>query len=355
MIRHRPRHLCAIVGALAVSLAVAACAHPVAGEPQAGPYNRPVAEELRDVPEADLREEFDASEQEINEYWTSERMREAEPRDPGGIGEGDAPKDDPVADSFILPPTSGDPGSVPPDANGSHAQGEVWERKGLAARTVGRLYMTVDGVEGYVCSAAVVNSSSRSIVLTAAHCLWDTYGESGWVDSAMFVPGDTNGNAPYGRWYADQAWMPPEFQEGAFSDESGTSGDGWTYDVAFMQMKPQGGERIQDALGAQGIAFGERTEGLMVIGYPSAPPFDGTTMRYCSSPGWEEGPNSQYEIPCVMTPGHSGSAWYTRFNPETAAGYAVGTSSRGNGTISLGTSFSQTAYELYLKADEEAQ
>lgn len=57
----------------------------------------------------------------------------------------------------------------------------------------------------HFCSASVVHSRTRDLVLTAAHCV------SGTGTGLIFVPGYRNGRAPEGAWqvtaaYTDRAW-----------------------------------------------------------------------------------------------------------------------------------------------------
>lgn len=60
------------------------------------------------------------------------------------------------------------------------------------------------------CSASVIRSPSKSIVLTGSHCVYD---HNGWKDMAMFVPaykGDVpeSQRAPLGKWVVKQAFIP---------------------------------------------------------------------------------------------------------------------------------------------------
>lgn len=327
------------------------CTEAVSGTPSAGPSTRNVAEEIGEGAESDLRSGFNDSEQDVNEYWDSERIRNARPEAPSE-GEGDAPSRDPLDESYILDPSTGAVGDVAPGANGSIDSGAEWSRAGLSEQTVGRLYLSKDD-QPLVCSAAIVNSSAGVLVATAAHCVWDYAGSSEWASNVLFVPGDSGGEAPHGRWAAERMYAPTEFIESAGIDETGgVLGDGWAYDFAFLRMRPLNGETIQDALGAQGIAFGEPAEGLTVIGYPTAAPFDGTTMRYCSAPSWVEGAYGTYSIPCSMTPGCSGGPWFTRFDPESGVGYLVATTSTVGSNVS-GSQFNEVAESLYRQANGE--
>ncbi|MFB9908807.1 trypsin-like serine peptidase [Allokutzneria oryzae] len=342
------RHLRTAIAVVAAIIALGACsvAHP--GTPKAGPSTRNVAEELDNTKESDLRKVFTSSAQQVNDYWNSDRMRDAKPRQPQPGG-GDVPKDEPAG--VVIQPTTGPVGPTKPLP--SDSTGSVWSRAGLSASTVGRLYMSWGAVSS-VCSASVVNSSSGVLVATAAHCIWDTFRGWGWADNVMFIPGDTNRQGPYGRWVAESIYAPSQFTATAKATETSTSGDGWAYDIAFLRMRPLGGKNIRDALGGQGIAFDAKAESVRSIGYPTMPPFDGSTMRSCSSPTWTANRNNTFTMPCVMTPGCSGGPWYTRFDDDRGVGYLVSTNSTGDRTRINGSLLGKVAYDIYKRADSGA-
>ncbi|MGW0433992.1 trypsin-like serine peptidase [Micromonospora sp. NPDC003197] len=331
-----------------------ACAPTQAGIPRAGAYTPNLEDELAGVRGVDMRTDFADSPQSVNDYWTSDRVKDAKPPNlPGPDGDSNGGAAEPPI-SVVVHPSIGPLGTVSPTANGTSSAGNPWSMAGLSRRTVGRLYFTFDG-RNYVCSASVVNSTSGSVVATAAHCLFDTGSKRQWARNVLFVPGDEAGRAPFGRWTAASGHVTQQFLKNAFSSDKGTRGSGWQFDTAFLKMRPQGGKTIQQTLGAQGIAFGEAPEGLMVLGYPTAPPFDGTKMRYCSTPSTRTDSRvyGDYGLTCVMTPGCSGGPWLTRFDPVKGAGYVVSTSSVGNGQRLYGSPMGKTAYDLYLQVDKK--
>ncbi|GAB3157947.1 hypothetical protein GCM10027290_60170 [Micromonospora sonneratiae] len=341
----------AVAGVFGATL-LAACAPTVTGVPRAGAYTPDLANEVAGVERVDLRKDFADSPQSVNDYWTKDRTDEAE-APPLPKPDGNTTGTEEEAVSVTIHPTTGALDQVPPSANGDHNGGQRWSKAGLSGRTVGRLYFTLGG-RPYVCSAAVVNSKSGRIVATAGHCLFGTGERREWVRQVMFVPGDEAGKAPHGRWSAETGFVTKQFMNSAFSTATSTSGSGWQFDTAFLRMRPLNGKTIQQALGAQGIAFGHRPEGLMVLGYPSAKPFDGKSMRYCSASSTRTHPgvHGDYGLPCVMTPGCSGGPWLTRFDPVKGAGYVVSTSSVGDSETLYGSTMGKTAYDLYLEADK---
>ncbi|MCP3802242.1 hypothetical protein NLX83_23515 [Allokutzneria sp. A3M-2-11 16] len=345
------RHLRTAVAVLAAIAALGACTVAKPGTPKAGPSTRNIEEELGNTKESDLRKVFTSSPQQVNDYWNSDRLKNAKPRQPEPGQGTDVPKDEPAG--VVVQPTSGPVGVTRPQP--SDPSGAAWSRAGLSASTAGRLYYSFNG-DPYVCSASVVNSTSGTLVATAAHCVWETTpGKKSWASDVLFIPGDTNRQAPYGRWTAEMMYAPKQFIDSADSAPGTTKGAGWAYDFAFLRMRPLNGRNIKDALGGQGIAFDARAESIRTLGYPTAPPFDGTTMRSCASPTYTtERSRNTYGIPCTMTPGCSGGGWFTRFDDEKGAGYLISVHSTGNGRQSNGPTLGKVAYDLYKQADSGA-
>lgn len=352
---HSRSHRFALLAVALATILAGACTEIDAGTPSPGPSTRNVAEEIADVENSNLRSSFGESAQEVNDYWTSDRIQQAAPQ-PLPDGASDVPAVEPLDDVVILEPSTGPTGSVAPDANGSVSSGEVWSYSGLSNQTVGRLYLSFPDWDSY-CSAAVVSSKSKLIVATAAHCVFDTSEEyrQGFATNIMFVPGDRGGQTSHGRWVMERVWVPTIFTTDAHSSgERGAYGEGWAYDVAFMRMRPLEGRKIQDALGSQGLAFGLPAEGFMVLGYPAEAPFDGSIMRYCSAPQWTEEQFGGYDIPCVMTGGCSGGPWLTRFDPDRGVGYLVSTTSRGTDTNLFSSFYGVVAYDIFQAAEKGA-
>lgn len=357
--RRSTRVTVAFLSTVLCALAGTACAPSQVGSPKAGQRSQDLESDIEGVQTVDFRKDFAESPQSVNEYWTKDRLGGAKPNDPkpgdknpGGGGD--------QSTSVVIEPVGATVGAVPANANGDSDDGARWSMAGLSGRTVGRLYF-VQGGQNYVCSGAVVNSKSGMIVATAGHCVYETDEKSkrAFASRFLFIPGDKNNgqSSPYGRWAAESAITTAQFVKSAYSSETkGTYGEGWQYDTAFLRMRKQNGKTIQQAVGgAQGIAFGAKPEGLMVLGYPAGPPFDGRYVRYCSASTARVDPDvyNDYQLPCVMTGGCSGGPWLTRFDPRKGVGYVVSTSSVGNDIRLNGAQMGKAAYEIYQKADQK--
>ncbi|MFI6574293.1 trypsin-like serine peptidase [Nocardiopsis sp. NPDC050513] len=249
----------------------------------------------------------------VLDYWTSERMAAARPITGlvGGTLGVEAP---------------GDPAGVGTDhqaAPREDSPGDVWGIGGLVTRTTGKVYLTMDGRD-FTCSASVIDAANRSTVVTAGHCAKD--GTGSWARNWTFVPGYRDGKSPHGRYTARDMLVSPHWSREA--DDS--------HDVAMVVLNTDGGEAVQDRVGAQRVSFSAWSDqrvrsGVQVytFGYPAASPYDGRLLHYCSGRTKpDSGGTTANGVRCRMTQGSSGGPWFTDFDTGT-----------GRGTISSVVSF----------------
>ena len=168
------------------------------------------------------------------------------------------------------------------------------------ASTHGKVFFTLGG-SNYVCSGTAVNSSNRSVVWTAGHCLNE--GPGAFATNWAFVPAYRDGSRPFGTWTArtlmtTSAWA--------------NSGD-ISYDVGAAVMNTSGGSALTDVTGGRGIAFNyNRNQYYTSFGYPAAPPFTGERLWVCESQLETSDPSTSPQtmgIGCDMTGGSSGGGW----------------------------------------------
>lgn len=345
----RSRAVAAVASLLAVSTLATGCAVGVHASPSAGGYaafQGPVGGDT-----VTLREQFESSPSATHEYWADPtKFENASPVGITAPDSGISPgAGDPATGQFVKPTDNRDfaasPNVYPPTP-----QAQTYDRAGLGASTFGRLYMQFADGES-VCSATVINSPTRNVVITAAHCVYDTSNGNTPARSVIFVPGDRNNaqQQPYGVWAATTVSAPQQFRDHAASKPSGeaTGPEGWAYDFAFLTIEEKNGQRIQDVTGGQGIAFGVPIDGLVQVGYPSAPPFKGTDEFMCASQVWKQSWSAGYTHQCDMTPGSSGGGWTTNYDTKAGSGYIVGVTSTGNDTTANGSVLGSTAQQLY--------
>ncbi|MDR2565363.1 MAG: trypsin-like peptidase domain-containing protein [Bifidobacteriaceae bacterium] len=336
--------------ALAATVSLAACATTVNAEGTANTAAPVLVPRPSQSPRVDLMAKFELDPEAANDHWQERGSLE----DPwgGDINPGYEAPNDAATGAFALPtdglgPILGEDGV----GLGDDDSGGLAPQTGMNHGTTGRLYLSHDNTwHRYgVCSATVVSSATHDIIATAGHCVWDTE-NGGLMEHMIFIPGD-EGNAevaPYGTWTAAEVFLRTEFSDGAFSGDDGVWGEGWAYDYAFVRLAPNSeGAKIQDVVGAQGIAFGVPTETLVVIGYPTAAPFDGRSERFCAASSWFRYQMGGYSIDCTMTPGCSGGGWFTRWDPDRGAGYLVGVSSTGDSWSLNANALGSAALELY--------
>ncbi|GAA3035015.1 trypsin-like peptidase domain-containing protein [Kitasatospora albolonga] len=189
-----------------------------------------------------------------------------------------------------------------------------------------------DGARG--CTASVVSSPGRSLLVTAAHCVASPL--FGRQDDLAFAPGYRNGNLPHGSWPVERVTLAPAWSERADPE----------YDVAFLTVGEVGGRRIEDVLG--GFRLGtDRGFGLAVTvtGYP----VDAEEPITCSNRTGEQSP-TQESFDCHgYTDGTSGSPWLTEGGEVVGV---VGGYQEGGATerTSYSITFDHRVTELYRQA-----
>lgn len=160
------------------------------------------------------------------------------------------------------------------------------------------------------CSASVIASRSRSVVLTAAHCLYDPPGRHrGWARQLMFLPAfNSRGRheQPYGVWTGARSWVPRQWIKATRNRVAAR------YDVGVLAVTDRAsGKRLQDAMG-RGLtvrrndkaAFGK----VSVYGYPGERPYNGTTLQRCLADAHNKGraPGVLATRNCSVIGGNSG-------------------------------------------------
>jgi V8-like Glu-specific endopeptidase len=110
--------------------------------------------------------------------------------------------------------------------------------------TVGPLFR--DGLaQAHECTASVIASPTRDLILTAAHCL------TGTAAGYRFVPGYDGGRAPYGVWTVTHAYLDPSWVKSQDPQ----------HDYAILQVADHHAVPIEDVTGANllGVAPRSRT------------------------------------------------------------------------------------------------
>jgi V8-like Glu-specific endopeptidase len=142
----------------------------------------------------------------------------------------------------------------------------------VGLRTNGKI-LGIDPREGpYTCSGTAIDTPSRSIVLTAGHCVV----EHGRVGRHLaFVPAYDHGERPFGTFPARAFYVMPQWRHGEDPD----------YDVAALRVGPSPLGLLTDVVGARGYATGKsRLAAFQIFGYPAAHAA-GEELRSCRAHG----------------------------------------------------------------------
>ena len=179
----------------------------------------------------------------------------------------------------------------------------------LIAPRVGALFVRA-GSSDHFCTASVVASPGRDLLITAAHCIHGGEGGSNRQD-VVFIPDYRDGQAPFGVWTPRRLVVAPQWM--SESDPG--------LDVGFVALNPLDGKNIEDILGANrlGIDPGDR-DLVRVTGYPATGDAPITCVNWTSRLS-----ATQLRFECGgFTGGTSGSPWVTGFSRRTLTGTVVG-------------------------------
>jgi V8-like Glu-specific endopeptidase len=312
--------------------------------------------------------------QRVRRYWTAWRMRHARPLRPAGAarpgGKARAARrtwmSAPVTPGRAKPLASSPPAqaasprggwlSVPPQAAqraplapalAASTAVARWSGGGAVADTTGKVFFSMGG-DDYVCSGSTVASTNSDVVLTAAHCVKN--GSGTWAANWTFVPGYSDGDAPYGSYTARQFYVSSAWSAKGDND----------YDVAFVTVNQASlsGDAVPvgEEVGGQGIRFGVQPRVTTVFGYPSDPPYTGQQLFYCSGATTPDPyhATSDVGVHCGMTAGSSGGPWLDGFDWATGTGTITSVSSfkySNNNQILYGPRLGSAAQSLYQAAE----
>ena len=234
-------------------------------------------------------------------YWTRSRLLDARPLRGPGYRQVPSPGQSPDAHPAVL------------------------------ALRVGALFIRDAGGDHF-CTASVVTSPARDLLITAAHCINSGQGGS-YRQDIVFIPGYRDGQTTFGIWTVKRLLVAPQWISG--SDPS--------LDVGFVTLEPHDGQNIQDVLGANQLGIDSGYQYLVrVTGYPASADAPITCVNWTSRQS-----ASQLRFDCGgFTGGTSGSPWVTHFNPQTRSGTIVGVI----GGYQAGGDTAAISYSSYLGA-----
>ncbi len=180
---------------------------------------------------------------------------------------------------------------------------------GTALR-VGALFEHDAGGDHF-CTASVVSSPGKDLLITAAHCINGGQGGTGYKSDIVFIPGYRDGQEPFGAWTPARLIVAPQWANSSDPD----------FDVGFVVLQPHDGLKIEQVLGANQFAADSGYRHLVhVTGYPDSANAPITCVNWTSRQS-----ATQLRFECDgYTGGTSGSPWVTRFNGRSRTGTIVG-------------------------------
>ncbi|GLY88606.1 trypsin-like serine peptidase [Actinoallomurus iriomotensis] len=186
-------------------------------------------------------------------------------------------------------------------------------RSVAGSRVIGALFFN-SGSGGHYCTASVVRTPKRNMLLTAAHCLYNE-GAHTWHRHIVFVPRYSAGHRPYGTWpvwlmVADKRWLQ--------------HGDP-DLDFAFAAVQIMAGRRIADVVGANTLEINQGP-GIRVVvaGYPAKENYPADRPVGCAGRAARQS-RTQMRFDCHgFYGGTSGSPWLSDYDARTQSGHVVG-------------------------------
>jgi len=292
------------------------------------------------------------------EYWTEDRLKEAfenridtiaEDVEEDGIPSIDAEDDITTTFQPVEPayPNNGVStlSGFSPDSSSS---------------PTGLLALTVNG-QPATCTASLVNSSSKKLLVTAAHCLHGGKG-GGWHGNYMFTP-----NAgPHGGQQMFPGGVARVFNDWiANANPDDLSASDIANDVGFLTINTSVLPPALVNLVAQygGHGFGHSNLGSFdatIVGYP-ANPGNNFIPQSCISKVETAAPFGFGKVlqakECSFVNGHgaSGGPWLQLYDATTGVGWvnSVTSGSPLNSTVLRGPRFDDRVYEMYTTANND--
>lgn len=195
----------------------------------------------------------------------------------------------------------------------------------------GKLFMTDINGKDYFCTASVVNSSSKHVISTASHCLFDLDTKAEYKN-VVFMGGFKLRERRNLTFVINKMAISPTLKK------EGLSARGMWFDIAFASTHPnRKGLSPVDVLGAHGFIVGAKP-GVRKVVIPAYPLNlrGGEVQQFCRRTTdvvkWRHEPNNRIYrfnrvFDCHFQVGASGSPWLVDYSDETGHGYAIGVSS----------------------------
>lgn len=210
-------------------------------------------------------------------------------------------------------------------------------QSGVTVRTVGKLVTELDDGQYGVCSGAIVNSPSGSVIATAAHCVISPEHPEP-PSRAWFAP-DYDRLGPQRA--IDDGWQVVTHHTPPGWDVERPLSDILPHDYAFVTVEQRSGRTIQDAYGGNELAYApiDQKREVTPLGYPIRPTDDSSPLAACSGTAEVLTAETAHTAnvgglllgSCDLSQGASGGPWLQDFDETRESGTLVGVMSVGSG------------------------
>ncbi|MGP8300484.1 trypsin-like serine peptidase [Streptomyces inhibens] len=237
-----------------------------------------------------------------------------------------------------------DPQDQDPSATAPADDGNAYTpRRTEQNARVGAVFEKDDSGDHF-CTASVVQSPGRNMLITAAHCAYDSDAGS-TVNDLVFAPDYRNGEEPTGLWKVKKVIVDDRWAKSQDED----------LDVAFLILDEKKGKQVQDVLGGNtlGIDRGFDNE-VKITGYPTSR----NTPISCQNRTTKFS-DTQLRVQCTdFEGGTSGSPWLADYDPKSHTGTVIGVlgGHEGGGDeddVSYAAYFDDDVATLYKHAQDE--
>jgi hypothetical protein len=182
----------------------------------------------------------------------------------------------------------------------------------------GRIYFKM-GSSGYVCSGTAVKDTStgKSIIQTAAHCVYDDVAKT-FANSVLFIPNqdattgtqtDTNcSNDPLGCWAPTYGVVDVDWTSRTFPDNIPWDYGYYVVPATGAHSGASVNESLEVAAGTLDVSFAAPTPGFLThaLGYSYS---DDPHFMYCAEGMSTNGASNWWLPNCGLSGGASGGPW----------------------------------------------
>ncbi|MGK5642136.1 FG-GAP-like repeat-containing protein [Streptomyces sp. URMC 126] len=249
----------------------------------------------------------------LEKYWTAERLASAVP---AGAGRG----------ARIAAPDSAAPSLAAPGRVGPAPKGTPKGTYGDGIPAVGTFFFNDKATGATFCSASIVRSAHRNLVLTAGHCAGRAQ------KNGIFIPQFRKGKAvkdqPFGGYPVQKAFTYANYTSNSVKADS-------DLDFAFLRVGPElkRKKQVEEVTGA-GLRLRNTprlANRVTVYGYPHLSG-NGQRAISCTVPTERLAGYRQILMRCAgFYGGVSGGPWITGYNAKTRTGDVIGNVGGHNG------------------------